>query len=126
MKKTHVALLGLFIFVIYLIAPLAIAEEEPFYPGVYYVGKDFKAGSYIIHLTPTEMSDHPIGWLHIYDNEEQFKSGDDKYKYSLNFSVEGCHLVVSDGMVFELKLIVGFGGKLTISHETPSWMIENN
>lgn len=118
MKKVVAIILGL---VFLASMTCCFAEEEPFYPGTYHVGKDFRAGGYNIHLKKTGSS-VPKVYVHIYKDEESFQKNDSLVLQS--FRTEGYHLSVSDGMVFELELL--YDGALTIVNETPSWMIIND
>lgn len=118
MKKIVAVVLGL---VLLLSMASCFAEEEPFYPGTYHVGKDFRAGGYNIHVKKTGSS-QPVVYIQIYQDEEAFKNG--KSIVYQSFRSEGYHLSVSDGMVFELQLYRN--GSLMIVNETPSWMIVND
>lgn len=117
MKKVVAIIMVLMIFVS---ALCCFAEEEPFYPGTFHVGKDFKAGGYNIHLTKVGKK-NPKVYIKIYENEEAFSKGNTIVIQ--HFATEGYHLAVSDGMVFEIQML--YDGVLTIVNETPSWMIAN-
>lgn len=118
MKKLVATVLGL-VLLVSLVG--CLAEEEPFYPGTYHVGKDFRAGGYNIHLKKTGKTS-PKVYIEIYKDEESFLKGDSiVYQH---FTTEGYHLSVTDGMVFELQML--YDGLLTIVNEMPSWMIVND
>lgn len=118
MKKVVAIILGL---VFLASMTCCSAEEEPFYPGTYHVGKDFRAGGYNIHVKKT-VNHSPSVWIEIFENEDKFLKDD--HILMQNFSTEGYHLSVQDGMVFAIEVL--FGGTLTIVNETPSWMIIND
>lgn len=96
------------------------AEEEPFYAGTYYVGRDFRPGNYNIRVNKTS-KDEPSCFIDIFTDEASFSKNDAMTIDA--FSEEGYHLSVKDGMVFH---IVVFNCTLSIVNETPSWMIANN
>lgn len=116
MKKIVAIILGL---VFLASMTCSFAEEEPFYAGVYRVGKDFKPGNYNIRVTKTGR-DTPEVFIDIYENDLKYAN---KTPLTMHdFSEEGYHLYVTEGMVFELEV---FDCVLSIVNETPSWMIQN-
>lgn len=117
MKKIVAIMLGL---VLMLSMVVCFAEEESFYSGTYHVGKDFRAGSYNIHVKKTT-DDQPWAFINIYKDELTYSK--EEPMIVNNFSEEGYHLYVTDGMVFNL---VVFDCTLSIVNEKPSWMISNN
>lgn len=96
------------------------AEEESFYAGTYYVGRDFRPGNYNIRVKKTS-KDEPSCFIEIFKDETSFSEND--YITFDAFGQEGYHLSVKKGMVFHL---VVFNCTLAIVNETPSWMIANN
>lgn len=117
MKKVVCAALVTILLVMSLVC---CAEEESFYPGVYRVGKDFKPGNYNIRVTKTGKFT-PEAFIDIYENEEAYAKK--KTLTSHDFSEEGYHLYVTEGMVFEIEV---FDCNLSIINEKPSWMITDD
>lgn len=117
MKKIVVVVLGL---VLLLSMVRCFAEEEPFYAGTYYVGRDFRPGNYNIRAKKASRYE-PDCYIKIFKDEASFLENEPIIFDS--FSEEGYHLSVTDGMVFRMEV---FDGILSIVNETPSWMIVND
>lgn len=93
------------------------AEEVPFYPGVYHVGVDFKAGDYNLRFKNTHTYFDSMVGVEIYKTEEDFQNSN--YFAFGSFSSSGYHLHVEDGMVF-CVVILG-DGILAIAPVESSW-----
>ena len=117
MKKIFTVLLVL---IIAMVSVYCFAEEESFYAGTYYVGRDFRPGNYNIRVKKTSDAD-PSAFIEIFKDAASFPNGESIAFDS--FSYEGYHLSVTEGMVFHIMV---FDCTLTIVNETPSWMITNN
>ncbi len=98
-----------------LLSSLICLAEEAFYPGIYYVGRDLKAGDYSLSL----YGDDDV-WVSvdIYASESDYKEREIPIVFT-EFRKEGFHLSVNDGMVVVLDVIGN--GKLSIITKKPSW-----
>ena len=89
--------------------------DVPFYPGMYVVGKDIRAGSYDIVLSGCGYGDSIAFYA---SNEDRENYNIMKFD-SFDENQEGYHLTVEDGMVFDITFMNG--GTMRLKSSKSPW-----